>query len=152
MGCLYQLLASSLSSQIYLVQPLVANPFNHSSLVINPTRNERFMVSITIAIRDSYLNSLSKYFCGYWETTEILNLACTGRCMPGFLKLILCGLFVCVRVCVCVCLCPPLRLLVIHGVIWTPYGWLNKFYSCHMATVAVITNGHGFGIDTPCGN
>ena len=33
-----------------------------------------------------------------------------------------------------------------NGVIWTPYDWLNKFYSCYMATIIVITNGHGLGI------
>ena len=36
----------------YLVQQMVANPFNCSSLVINPTRNERFMISITFAITE----------------------------------------------------------------------------------------------------
>ena len=34
----------------------------------------------------------------------------------------------------------------------TPYDWLNKFYNCYMATVAIIINGRGFGIDTRCGN
>ena len=41
--------------------------------------------------------------------------------MPGFLKLILCGLsvcvFACVCVCVCVCVCPCPRLLITSGVI-----------------------------------
>ena len=36
--------------------------------------------------------------------------------MPGFLKLILCGLLVCV--CVFVCVCPLPRLLITSGVIW----------------------------------
>ena len=36
----------------------------------------------------------------------------------------------------------------ISGVIWTPYNWLNKFYSCYMAIVAVIVNGCGLVIDT----
>ena len=59
---------------------------------------------------------------------------------------------VCMRVCVCVCVCvcPPLRLLIISGVIWTRYDWLNKFYSCYMAIVAVIINGCGLVIDTRC--
>ena len=46
--------------------------------------------------------------------------------------------------CVCVCLfvCSPPRLLITSGTIWTPYDWLNKFYSCYIATVVVIVNGH----------
>ena len=47
-----------------------------------------------------------------------------------------------------VCVCPPPRLLIISGVIWTPYDWLNKFYSCYMATVVVIVNGRGLGFGT----
>ena len=43
---------------------------------------------------------------------------------------------------VCMCMCPPARppprLLIISGVIWTPCDWLNKFYSCYVATVLVI--------------
>ena len=34
------------------------------------------------------------------------------------------------------------------GVIWTPYDWLNKFYSCYMATLVISINGCGLGIDT----
>ena len=30
--------------------------------------------------------------------------------------------------------------------IWTSYNWLNKFYSCYMATIVVIVNGRGLGI------
>ena len=36
-------------STLYLIQPLVANPFNF--LVINPTRNERIKVSNTIELK-----------------------------------------------------------------------------------------------------
>ena len=66
--------------------------------------------------------------------------------MPGFLKLILCRSSACVFVCVCLCVCPPARLLITSGVmyssmIWTPYDWLNKFYSRYMAVVVVIING-----------
>ena len=32
-------------------------------------------------------------------------------------------------VCVCVCVCPPPRLLITSSMIWTPYDWLNNFYS-----------------------
>ena len=49
------------------------------------------------------------------------------------------------------CVCPPLRLLITNGMIcmiWIPYDWLNKFYSCYMAIVVVIINGRGLGIDT----
>ena len=38
--------------KLYLAQPPVANPFNCSCLVINPTRYERFIVSVTIAIKE----------------------------------------------------------------------------------------------------
>ena len=51
------------------------------------------------------------------------------------------------------CVCPRLRLLItsgVSGVIWTSYDWLNKFYSCDMATVVVIVNGHGLGIGMCC--
>ena len=46
-----------------------------------------------------------------------------------------------------VCVCLPLRLLITSGMIWTSYDWLNKYYSYNMATVAVIGNGRGLGID-----
>ena len=67
-----------------------------------------------------------------------------------FLKIVSVSTSVCVCVCVCVCLCvcPPPRLLITSGVIWTPYDWLNKFYSCYMATVVIIVNGRGLGIVT----
>ena len=49
-------------------------------------------------------------------------------------------------VCVCVCVCPHPRLLITSGVIWTLYDWLNKSYSCYMATVVVIINERALGI------
>ena len=55
-----------------------------------------------------------------------------------------------IYVCVYVCLCP--RLLITSGVICTLYDWLNKFYNCYMATVAIIVSGCGFGIDMCRGN
>ena len=58
-------------------------------------------------------------------------------------------LCVCVCVCVFVCVCPPPRLLITSGVMWhdmNPYDWLNKFYSCYMATVVVIDNRRGLAI------
>ena len=55
----------------------------------------------------------------------------------------------CLPICVCLCMCvSALRLLIISNIMWCdmdPYGWLNKLYSCYMATVI---NGHGLGIDT----
>ena len=57
-------------------------------------------------------------------------------------------------VCVFVCV-SALRLLITSGVMWydmDSYDWLNKFYSCFMATVVSIVNGHGLGIDTHHGN
>ena len=56
------------------------------------------------------------------------------------------GMRVCVCVCVCVCLRP--RLIITSGVIWTSYNLLNKFYSCYIATVAIIIYGCGLGINT----
>ena len=32
--------------------------------------------------------------------------------------------------------------------IWTLNDWLNKFYICYMAALAVIINGRGLDIDT----
>ena len=43
--------------------------------------------------------------------------------------------------------CPPPRLLITSGVICTAFNWLKKFYSCYMANVVIIINGHGLGID-----
>ena len=58
-----------------------------------------------------------------------------------------------VRMCVCLCVCVPTpRLLITSGdVVW--YGlhmiaWLNKLYSCYIATVVIIINGPGLGIGT----
>ena len=51
--------------------------------------------------------------------------------------------------CVCVCLrmsLPP-RLLITSGMIWTPYDWLNKFYSFYVAAVVGIVTRHGHSID-----
>ena len=45
----------------------------------------------------------------------------------------------CVRVCV-----PVPRLLIISGVIWTPYDQLNKFYSFYMAAIVVSLIGVAF--------
>ena len=53
--------------------------------------------------------------------------------------------------CVCVPVCPSPRLLITSGVIWHDMNLIrlvNKFYSCYMATVVVIVNGHGLSIDT----
>ena len=74
------------------------------------------------------------------------KLACSWRA-HGFLKLFLYRylyMYVYVthaRACVYVSL--PLRLLITSGVIWAPYDWLNKSYSCYMAIVIAVINGHG---------
>ena len=44
-----------------------------------------------------------------------------------------------------------LRLLITSSMIWTPYDWLNKFYSFYMAA-AVISSGCGLRIEECCGN
>ena len=82
----------------------------------------------------------------YWEVpkTTFLNQV-RGR-RAWFLKTDAVRI-VCMRV-RRACVCPPPRLLIISGVIRTPYEWLNKFYSCYMAIVAVIVNGRGLVIDT----
>ena len=47
-----------------------------------------------------------------------------------------------------ICILSTPETIIISGVIWTPYDWLNKFSSCYMATLVGIVNGCGFGIDT----
>ena len=64
-----------------------------------------------------------------------------GSRAPDFLKLLLCGWpYVCVCVCACVRACLPPRLLITSGVIWTPYDYLNKFYSFYMAAIVDIVD------------
>ena len=53
------------------------------------------------------------------------------------------------RVSVCVSRRP--LLLITCGVTWRDMDFIrlvNEFYSCHMATNAIIVNGHCLGIDT----
>ena len=50
------------------------------------------------------------------------------------------------------CVCPLPRLLITSGVIWTPYDWLNKFYSFYMAAVVIIGSGRGLRIEARRGN
>ena len=61
------------------------------------------------------------------------------------------ALIVGMRVCVCVCVYLSPKLLT-SGMVWIPCDYLNKFYSCYMATVAVIVNVRGLGIDTHHGS
>ena len=42
--------------------------------------------------------------------------------------------------------CPPPRLLITSGVMWTPYDWLNIFYS--FLYIDVTVNGRSLGIGT----
>ena len=87
---------------------------------------------------------------------KFLNQVRAG-CRPAcvwFLKIVSVRTSVCVCVCQCVCVfvcvCPPLRLLITNGTMWhdmDTYDWLNKFYSCYMATEVIIVNvcDHGIG-------
>ena len=48
------------------------------------------------------------------------------------------------------CMSSPPRLLIttgMIGMIWTPYDWLNKFYSFCMAAVVRIVSSHGLTIE-----
>ena len=70
-----------------------------------------------------------------------------GRRTPVFLKLILCGSLVCVFVCVC----PRPRLLISSGMMWHDMDLIRvvkHVLQLYMATLAIITNGYGLGIDT----
>ena len=49
---------------------------------------------------------------------------------------------VCVHMCVCMCVCVPTP----WGMIWTPYDWLNNFYSCYMAAIVSIISRCGLRI------
>ena len=82
------------------------------------------------------------------DIDNVVKLALAGHrpCTPGFLKLLLCG---CPYVCLCLCLLP--RLQTTSGVIWTPYDWVNKFYSIYMAATIVISSGCGLGIEAGLG-
>ena len=70
-------------------------------------------------------------------------LAC-GLRVPGFLKLFLCW---CMYVCTFVCVCLLPRLLITSSMIWTPYDWLNKFYSLYMAAIVSIISRRGLTIE-----
>ena len=73
-------------------------------------------------------------------------IICMGEPLDHHLKSVSVWTFVCVFMRL------PLRLLLTSAVIWTPCNWLNKFYSCYMATVVGIINGYSLGIDTHHGN
>ena len=47
---------------------------------------------------------------------------------------------------VCMRVYLPPRLLIISGVIYTPYDWLNKLYGFYMAAVVGIISGHDLSI------
>ena len=51
-----------------------------------------------------------------------------------------------------VCLNVHVSALITNGVIWTPYDWLDKFYSFYVAIVVNIVNGLGLSIDMCRGN
>ena len=71
--------------------------------------------------------------------------------LPKFgCKLLLSSMYflmcVCMCVRVCVCVSAP-RLLITSGVIWTPYDWLNNFYSFYMMSVVINHSGHSLRIE-----
>ena len=77
----------------------------------------------------------------------LLNQACTG-CRPvhaWFLKIVCVHAYMCT--CICVYVSPPPRLLITSGVIWTPYDWLNKFYSIYMVAVVGIVSRCGLSTE-----
>ena len=53
------------------------------------------------------------------------------------------------------CMCSPTKHITTSrmcGMIWTPYDWLNKFYSFYMATIVVIGGGYSLRIKACCRN
>ena len=46
-----------------------------------------------------------------------------------------------------ICMCSPPKLLIIGGMIWALYDWLNKFYSFYMAAIVDNISGRGPSID-----
>ena len=44
-------------------------------------------------------------------------------------------------------MCVPPRLLITSDMIWTPYDWLNKFYSLYIAAIVSIISRHDFTIE-----
>ena len=86
----------------------------------------------------------------YAKEKMFLNEECAGLrpACAWFLKIDpvrIVSMHVCVCVCACVCVHP--EAIITSGAIWTPYSWLNKFYSCYMAIVVIIINGRGLSID-----
>ena len=63
-----------------------------------------------------------------------------NRCVPGFIKLILCK-------CLCVFVSLSPGLLLTSGMIWTPYDWLNNFYTVYVAAVVGIVRRCGLSTD-----
>ena len=51
-----------------------------------------------------------------------------------------------------VCVCLSLRLSITSGVIWTPYNWLNEFYTFDMTAVVGITSRRGLKNKACCRN
>ena len=98
-------------------------------------RDHQLLISQDCIIKNLILQFIIEYVN---NLTTAWNNVCVCAC-------------VCVCVCMCVCMCVSTpRLLITSGMmwhdIWTPYDWLNKFYSCYMATVVTIINGRTLGI------
>ena len=78
--------------------------------------------------------------------TDKAGLAC-GWYASSFLKLLLST----TCVCMCMCVCP--ESINNHWYdIWTPYDWLNKFYSFYLVAVVSIISRRGLRIDGHCRN
>ena len=81
-----------------------------------------------------------------------LNQAYTGH-WPGHawsIKKFSVYMSICVHVWLCVF--PVLRLLITSDMIWTPYDWLNRFYSFYMAIVVGIVSRHDLTVEGHCIN
>ena len=71
-------------------------------------------------------------------------------CLCVYMSVCVCvhgRVYMCVCACMCTCMhvCPSPRLLIISGVMWTPYDWFNKFYIFIMAYLVRL------GIVSRCG-
>ena len=129
------------------LQPLYSKTIDSKKALANynsPSVLPIFTISIAFPMQMGF--SLPKFFHQASYCPYSPNVFTAKVFKPGQ-RLDVC-MCVCVRVRTYVSACPPPRLLITSGVIWTSYDWLNKFYSCYMATVVVIVNGRGLGIGT----
>ena len=99
-----------------------------------------FLALVSLKMEKSIYRRSGKFRCKKLHkaqtSTKLKHTRFLNQAHAWFLEIDLVRTSVCVFACVCVrvcvCVCPPPRLLITSGVIWTPYDWLNKFYSCYM--------------------